>query len=237
MNIALIGYGKMGKIIESIAVRRGHHIALKISSTNRHDFNEDNLKSIDAAIEFTHPGAAYDNVIFLLKNNIPTICGTTGWNNKLPEVQKFCLENNGALLCASNFSLGVNIFFEMNQQLAKIMNHYKDYEVSIEETHHTQKKDAPSGTAITIAEQIIQNIDSKQSWSLTPQSPEELKVVAYREEDVPGTHKVIYHSAIDDLTLTHIAHSREGFALGAVVAAEFIAGKKGIFSMQDVLFQ
>ncbi len=236
MNIALIGYGKMGTIIESIALQRGHRIGLKITSANRADFNQENLKNIDVAIEFTKPEAALENVMFLLQNNIPTVCGTTGWNNNMPQAQKLCIENNGALLCASNFSLGVNVFFEINKHLAKIMNRYNDYQVKVAETHHTQKKDAPSGTAITIAEQIIDNINAKTSWSLHPQAPEELEIVAFREENVPGTHKVTYHSPIDDIEIIHTAHSREGFALGAVLAAEYIANKQGIFTMQDVLF-
>lgn len=236
MKIALVGYGKMGKTIERIALERGHEVVLRISSSNQNDLNKDNLANADVVIEFTNPEAAFDNVRKCLMAGTPVVCGSTGWNEKLEEAYKICFENNTAMLQSSNFSIGVNVFFEINKLLAQIMNQYPNYEVSIEETHHTHKKDAPSGTAITIAERIMEQLDRKKTWSTTqPFAPNELSIVAHRIDEVPGTHNVKYSSDIDEIELIHTAHNRDGFALGAVVAAEFLQGKKGIFKMKDVL--
>lgn len=237
MNIALIGYGKMGKAIEQIALQRGHQVTLRIGRSNLHDFVKENLVLADVAIEFTSPESAPDNVLRCLDAGVPVVCGSTGWNERLYLAKEKCAVSNGAFLHASNFSIGVNIFFEINKQLASLMNDWPEYSVTIEETHHTAKKDAPSGTAITLAEQVIDNLKRKQHWQLDapPQQEELLPIKAYREEDVPGTHRVSYRSAIDDIEIVHTAHSREGFALGAVLAAEFIQHRKGIFTMSDVL--
>lgn len=236
MKIALIGYGKMGKTIERIALERGHKIVLRISSSNQHEFNTENLLKADVAIEFTNPEGAYENVQKCLQSGVPVVCGSTGWNDKLHLAKETCISNNTALLQSSNFSIGVNLFFEINGILAKMMNQYPEYEVSMEETHHTHKKDAPSGTAITIAERILENLDRKKTWVNTqPIAENELSIVAHRVDEVPGTHIVKYRSEIDDIELRHTAHNRDGFALGAVVAAEFIKDKRGIFDMKDVL--
>lgn len=236
MNIALIGYGKMGQAIERIATQRGHTIVLTIRTANRHELSKEHLSRADIAIEFTNPEAAEENVLHCLKAGVPTVCGTTGWNNHLPHAELTAVQNNTAFLHASNFSIGVNIFFEINKRLALLMNEQPSYDVSIEETHHTQKKDAPSGTAITIAEQILDNLDRKKHWSPdVAKHEEDIAIIAHRTENVPGTHIVRYSSAIDDIEITHTAHNREGFALGAVMAAEFIAGKQGIYKMTDVL--
>lgn len=236
MKIALVGYGKMGKTIERIALERGHEIVLRISLDNRNDMNTDHLKKADVVIEFTSPESAFDNVRQCLQMGLPVVCGSTGWNDKLEEAQQICLANNTALLQSSNFSIGVNIFFQINALMAKMMNAYPEYELSLSETHHTHKKDAPSGTAITIAERILENLDRKKSWTITqPFSPNELSIKSYRIDEVPGTHTVTYSSTVDDIELTHTAHNRDGFALGAVISAEFLVNKKGIFSMKDVL--
>jgi 4-hydroxy-tetrahydrodipicolinate reductase len=236
MRIALVGYGKMGKTIERIASQRGHEVVLKITSSNKETLNRKNLENIDVAIEFTNPESAFENVSVCLSNKVPVICGSTGWNKQLEEAKAMCLENQTSLLQSSNFSIGVNVFFEINSKLAEIMNQYPDYEVSIEEIHHTHKKDAPSGTAITIAERIIEKLNRKNNWSITqPLVSNSLSIVAKRIDEVPGTHSVKYSSRIDDLELIHVAHNRDGFALGAVIAAEFIQDKQGIFTMKDVL--
>jgi len=236
MNIALIGYGKMGHAIEQAATKRGHNIVLRITSANKHEMDEAHLKQADVAIEFTNPDAAKDNVIQCFNAGISVVCGTTGWNEQVPEAQAVAQQNNVAFLQASNFSIGVNIFFEVNKLLASLMNGHDEYNVTVEETHHTQKKDAPSGTAITLAEQIIQNINSKKIWSLGQHSEEDiLPIIAHRIENVPGTHNIRYSSPIDDIEIIHTAHNRDGFALGAVLAAEYIAGKQGTFTMKDVL--
>jgi len=236
MNIALIGYGKMGHAIEQIAVKRGHNVVLRISSANKHEMDATHLKQADVAIEFTNPAAAKENVLQCLSSGLSTVCGTTGWNEQLPEAEAAANKNNVAFLHASNFSIGVNIFFEINKSLASLMNGHTEYTPSIEETHHTQKKDAPSGTAITLAEQIIQNIGNKKRWLLSDANEKDaIPIIAHRIENVPGTHKITYSSSIDDIDIIHTAHSRDGFALGAVLAAEYIAGKKGIFSMKDIL--
>lgn len=231
MNIAIVGYGKMGQTIEEILTERGHNIAVKL---NRKPLPED-LVGVDAAIEFSSPEAAFENIKTLLENKIPTISGTTGWLGKFDEIRKINTENQTAFLYGSNFSLGVNLFFELNKRLAELMMPYPQYKVQIEEIHHTQKLDAPSGTAITLAEQIIDNSDKKE-WELDAESSEEkLPIFAQRIDNVPGTHTVSYHSEIDSIDIKHTAHTRKGFALGAVLAAEWIHGKQGLFSMKDVL--
>ena len=236
MTIALIGYGKMGKEIEQILIARGHTIPLIIDLNNTNDLDAAHLKEIDVAIEFTTPSTAYGNVVKCLEAGIPVVCGTTAWLDKLPQVEQLCKEKTGAFFYASNYSIGVNIFFEINRRLAQLMNRFGEYDVTIEETHHTQKKDAPSGTAVTLAEGILENLDRKQKWVCgTTTVPEELEVVAIRRSVVPGTHTVTYESDVDSLSITHMAKSRRGFALGAVLAAEFLYGKTGIFSMKDLM--
>jgi len=231
MNTAIIGYGKMGKAIEEILTERGHNIVVKL---NRKPEAGD-LKGIDVAIEFSSPEAAFENIKTLLENKIPTISGTTGWLEKLDEIKKINRENNCAFLYGSNFSLGVNLFFELNTHLAKLMARYPEYKAEIEEIHHTQKLDAPSGTAISLANQIIENSE-KTKWELDHQSTQNvIPVFAKRIDNVPGTHTVSYISEIDTIEIKHTAHTRKGFALGAVLAAEWICGKQGFFSMKDVL--
>lgn len=236
MNIALIGYGKMGKTIEQVAVSRNHHIKLKIDLDNLDDFNQNNLNDIDVAIEFTGPHTAYNNILKCIEYKTPVVCGSTGWLEHISDVENKCKANNGSFLYASNFSVGVNIFFEVNKKLAQLMEGKNQYDVSIREIHHTQKKDAPSGTAITIAEQILSNNTSKQHWvNEKPSSKEELFIKSERIDPYPGLHEVTYSSEIDEIQIIHNAHSRDGFALGAVLAAEYVANRKGIFTMKDVL--
>jgi 4-hydroxy-tetrahydrodipicolinate reductase len=236
MNIALIGYGKMGKAIERIALDRGHQVMLRISSSNQHELTAENLRKADAVIEFTNPEAALHNVMACLEASVPVVCGSTGWNTELPQAEAACRRLGGAMLQASNFSVGVNLFFRLNELLAGIMNRYPEYEVQVDETHHTHKKDAPSGTAISIAEQIVAGLDRKDLWvSENARNSRELAVKAHRIDEVPGTHIVRYSSPIDDIEICHTAHNRDGFATGAVLAAEYIHGKAGIFSMKDVL--
>ena len=236
MKIALIGYGKMGKEIEQILIARGHTIPLIIDLNNTNDLDTAHLQKVDVAIEFTTPSTAYGNVVKCLEEGVPVVCGTTAWLDKLPEVEQLCKEKNGAFFYASNYSIGVNIFFEINRRLAQLMNRFGEYDVTIEETHHTQKKDAPSGTAVTLAEGVLENLDRKQKWVCgTTTVPEELEVVAIRRSVVPGTHTVTYESDVDALSITHMAKIRRGFALGAVLAAEFLHGKTGIFSMKDLM--
>jgi 4-hydroxy-tetrahydrodipicolinate reductase len=236
MKIGLIGYGKMGKTIEAIAMKRGHDVVLRIDVDNQDDLNPSNLSKTDAVIEFTGPHSAFNNVMKCLQSGTPVICGSTGWLDKYEEVKKYCLSVNGTFLYASNFSVGVNIFFEINKRLAQLMATHADYEITMTEIHHTQKKDAPSGTAITLAEQILETIPKKKSWvNHMSDHDTELEIISERIDPAPGTHKVKYKSAIDEIEITHIAHSREGFALGAVLAGEFVHNKKGIFSMRDVL--
>lgn len=231
MKLALVGYGKMGKAIEKIAVDRGHDIVARIGR----DSGMDDCKKADAAIEFSVPSAAQENLLFLAENGIPTACGTTGWLEHQEEVEKAFLQNNSAFLYASNFSVGVNLFFKLNAFLANMMKVQPDYKVAMEEIHHTQKLDAPSGTAITLAEGIIENHSDYSGWKLDGQAPDEVPIKAIREEQVPGTHIIRYHSAIDEIKISHEAFNRSGFALGAVLAAEFLAHKKGIFTMNEVL--
>jgi 4-hydroxy-tetrahydrodipicolinate reductase len=236
LSIALIGYGKMGQAIETIALAKGHTIQLKIDADNTRDFTAANLQKCDVAIEFTSPLSAVKNIKTCFDAGIPVVCGSTGWLEQLPEIKKYCEEKNASFLCSSNFSIGVNIFFEVNKKLAALMSSHKDYKVEIEEIHHTAKQDAPSGTAISIAEQIIENYPSKNKWVNDAAAKEnELNIISKRMDPAPGTHHVRYSSSIDDIEIIHTAHNRQGFAGGAVIAAEFIAGKKGIFTMKDVL--
>jgi 4-hydroxy-tetrahydrodipicolinate reductase len=237
MNIAIIGYGKMGKEIEKAAIERGHQVSLKISSKNVSDFNFDNLKQVDVAIEFTNPELAINNINVCLESNTPIVVGTTGWYADFETIKNKVAEEEGSLLHATNCSIGVNIFFKVNEVLAKMMNNQLDYKVEVEEIHHKQKLDAPSGTAITLAQGIIDNLDVKSKWvDDFSQLNNELAVISKREENVPGTHQITYTSPIDEIEIKHTAHNRKGFALGAVIAAEYIHNKKGIFTMNDVLF-
>ncbi|MDR0224735.1 MAG: 4-hydroxy-tetrahydrodipicolinate reductase [Myroides odoratus] len=231
MNIALLGYGKMGKIIERIAIERGHSIVY----IKQREQSTGNLEQADVAIDFSVPSIAVSNIKEALTAQVPVVCGTTGWLEHYNEIAAFCKEKDSAFLYGSNFSLGVNIFFELNDYLAKIMKNFEQYGVSMQEIHHTQKLDAPSGTAITLAEGILAN-SSYESWTLDSQATDkQIHIDAVREDQVPGTHTVRYDSSIDQIEIKHTAHNREGFALGAVVAAEWIKDKKGIFSMKDVL--
>jgi len=230
MKIALLGYGKMGKVIEQIALDRGHEIVLKKDQNNTFD----GLENADVAIDFSIPDSAVTNISTCLENGIPVISGTTGWLADYPKMVDLCKKNNGSFIYASNFSLGVNVFFELNDYLAKMMANLKQYQVSMEEIHHTQKLDAPSGTAITLAEGIIKNTNYSQ-WTLENPKANEIQIEAKRIENVPGTHSIFYDSTVDQIEIKHTAHNREGFALGAVVAAEWLVGKKGVFSMKDVL--
>jgi 4-hydroxy-tetrahydrodipicolinate reductase len=236
MRIALIGYGKMGRIIEEILLQRGHQVVLKIDSKNQSELTSENLQKADVAIEFTNPHSAYNHVKFCIDNSVPVVSGSTGWNEKLEEIKNYCIKNNGVLLHASNFSIGVNIFFSINKQLAKLMSAYPEYQPSLEEIHHTEKKDAPSGTAVTLAEDILSLIPHKNKW-LNHETSEwdALPIISKRIDPAPGTHHVKYSSQIDDIEIIHTAHNRKGFALGAVLAAEFIRDKKGVFSMSDII--
>jgi 4-hydroxy-tetrahydrodipicolinate reductase len=242
MNIALLGYGKMGRAIEKFAVSRGHQIVLKITEDNLHELTPENLAKADVAIEFSTPHSVLTNIANCFEAEIPVVVGTTGWYDEIDEVKSICEESNNTLLYASNFSIGVNVFFFVNKLLAKIMNRYPQYEVLVEEIHHTQKLDSPSGTAITIAEGILEGLDAKKEWvndlagegdDVIP-GADQLLIESHRIEDVPGTHTVIYSSEVDDIEFKHKAHSRAGFALGAVVAAEWVIGKKGFYSVSDM---
>lgn len=230
MKIALLGYGKMGKVIEKIALERGHEIVLRKSRSDLYN----GLEKADVAIDFSVPTAAVNNISECLNTGIPVVSGTTGWLDEYDAMTALCKEKNGAFIYGSNFSLGVNIFFELNQYLAKMMTQLKQYTVRMEEVHHTQKLDAPSGTAITLAQGIINNSDYT-NWTLDQPEEKEIFIDAQRIENVPGTHTVFYDSEVDTIEIKHTAHSREGFALGSVIAAEWLFGKKGIFTMKDVL--
>jgi 4-hydroxy-tetrahydrodipicolinate reductase len=242
MRIALLGYGKMGQIIERFAIERGHEIVLKISIDNVEDFTIENLQKADVAIDFSAPDAAVANIYKCFEASLPVVVGTTGWYGNLQEIKNDCLSSNNTLLYGSNFSIGVNLFFHLNKILAKLMNNYPAYEVQVEEIHHTQKLDAPSGTAMTIAEDIIEEIDRKSEWLNevvgTPIPDviknEQLLIESHRIENVPGTHTVVYSSEVDDIEIKHTAHSRAGFALGAIVAAEWLENKKGFYNIADV---
>ena len=234
MKIAILGYGRMGKTIEQIALDRNHEIVYKTSEK----INTEELQKAEVAIDFSIPDAAFENITTCFKNNIPVVSGTTGWLDRYEEAVKICNENKGAFIYASNFSLGVNLFFQLNENLAKLMSKFKEYTVAIEEIHHTKKLDKPSGTAITLTESILPHTQ-KEDWKLVEEdekaSANQIPVVAKREEDVKGTHIIKYSSAIDDIEIKHTAHSREGFALGALIAAEWLSDKTGVFTMKDVL--
>ena len=231
MKIALVGYGKMGKIIDEIATSRGHEIVARLNETP----TAENLNSPDVVIEFSQPEVAFNNIKTCLENKIPVVCGTTGWLHQKPEIESIAKENGSAFLYGSNFSLGVNLFFALNEKLANLMKNFNEYNIQLEEIHHTHKKDAPSGTAISIAEGIIKNNPKFNAWKLHETENDQLGIFAIREDEVPGTHSVYYRSEVDEIEIKHTAFNRNGFALGAVIAAEWIKGKSGIFSMNDVL--
>jgi len=235
MKIAIIGYGKMGKAIGQLAEKQGHEVVIAINSANKHQI--DNLKaySPDVAIEFSTPSSAVSNLEKLIEQQIPVVCGTTAWHNQYDRICKLTKDHNSALLYASNYSVGMNLMFRMNEQLAQVMGKFGDYEPSITEIHHIHKLDAPSGTAVTLAEQIIQEQDSKSGWELDQASNDTIAINAIREGEVIGTHHVNYKSDIDDITLSHVAHNRNGFVAGALLAAEYLHTRKGIHTMQDVL--
>ena len=230
MKIALVGYGKMGKIIDEIAQSRGHEVVARLRETP----TIENLNDPDVVIEFSNPEVAFQNIKTCLENKIPVICGTTGWLDKKPEIERIAMENGTAFLYGSNFSLGVNLFFALNENLAKMMNKFSEYNCQLEEIHHIHKLDAPSGTAISLAEGIIHN-SNFEAWKLDESKEKELGIFAIREDEVPGTHSVFYRSEVDEIEIKHTAFNRNGFALGAVIAAEWIVDKKGVFAMKDVL--
>ncbi len=242
MKIALIGYGKMGKLLERFAQERGHEICITIDADNASDIRSERFKEADVAIEFSVPHAALEHIYDAFEADVPIVVGTTGWYDELAAVEQKCRAGNNTLLYASNFSVGVNVFFYVNKVLAKLMNRYPQYDVQVEEIHHTQKLDAPSGTAITIAEGILDGLERKNTWvnEVIGQQddvitkPNELLIESHRIEEVPGTHTVIYSSEVDELEFKHTAHSRAGFALGAILAAEWLHGKKGFYSIQDM---
>ncbi len=235
MKIILIGYGKMGQTIERLASDRGHEIVGIIDINTSTESRRNIVKKGDIAIEFSHPDAAFSNIVETLKEGIPVISGTTGWLHRMDEVKKLTEEINGSFLYASNFSIGVNLMFVLNEYLARLMNGYKEYEISVDETHHIHKKDAPSGTALTLTNAIIDTIDHKNSWSIESDDPGTVKVNAYREGEVYGRHKVRYKSSIDTIEIIHDAHTRDGFALGALIAAEWLIDKTGVYTMKDLL--
>lgn len=242
MKIALLGYGKMGQIIERFALERGHEVVLKINSSNLDDLSLANLSKADVAIDFSIPDATIGNIYRCFEANVPIVVGSTGWYGQLQEVKDECLASNNTLLYGSNFSIGVNIFFHINQVLAKVMNNFPAYDVQVEEIHHTQKLDSPSGTAMTIAEGIIDALDSKKEWVNelvgTPFEDvikkDQVLIESHRIEHVPGTHTVVYSSEVDDIEIKHTAHNRAGFALGAIVAAEWLQNKQGFYNIADI---
>ena len=238
MRIAIIGYGKMGKIIEKLALERGHEIVMKISIDNLDEFNIDNLKSlnIDVAIEFTRPEAAFHNITTCFEAGIKVVSGSTAWLDKWDEALEVMHKTNGSFIYASNFSVGVNIFFALNAHLARLMNPHKEYDVDMTETHHTAKLDAPSGTAATLAEGVIENLDRKSSWvHETDPKEDEILITSVRQDPAPGTHEIRYSSEIDEIEIKHTAKSRKGFALGAILAAEYLKDRTGLFTMKEVL--
>ena len=236
MRIALIGYGKMGHMIEEIALQKGHEVVVKINIDNTEDFTQENILKADVAIEFTGPSSAYENVRKCIDFGIPVVSGSTGWNDKLAQLKAYVQEKGGSFLHTSNFSVGVNIFFEVNKLLAKLMDAQPDYDVTLREIHHTAKLDAPSGTAVSLAEQVLSNLSRKKAWvNNLSDKKEELPIISERIDPAPGTHYVKYSSDIDDIEIIHTAHNRKGFASGAVLAAEYIHDKKGVFSMSEVL--
>ncbi len=232
MNIALVGYGKMGKAIEQLAIERGHTIVARIGKSG---IEPQQVNKIDICIEFTTPESGYDSIASCIAAGLPVVSGTTGWLHKWDEMKQLVMANNGGFFYASNFSLGVNLFFAINRYTAKLMNHFNQYDVNVHEIHHTQKVDAPSGTAITIAQDIVAELDRKRGYMLDSSANDLLKITAERKDPVPGTHHVKYSSPIDDIELIHTAHSRLGFAGGALMAAEWLPGKMGIFGMNDLL--
>jgi len=236
MKIAIIGYGKMGKMIEKIAQERGHQILFRFDVDNKHEFTIDNLKKADVAIEFSTPQSAYENVKKCFDANLPVVSGTTGWLEKMEELKNIAIEENKAFFYASNFSIGVNIVFYLNRRLAQIMNQFNQYVPSITEIHHIHKKDAPSGTAISLANGIIENLERVSSWTMDKfTTQEQIKITAIREDEIPGIHTITYESDFDIIQLRHEAKGREGFATGAILAAEFLLGKKGFYTMEDLL--
>jgi 4-hydroxy-tetrahydrodipicolinate reductase len=236
MKIAIIGYGKMGQAIGSLALQKGHNISLKVGSANKVDLTLENLCKTDVAIEFSRPETAFDNVALCLRAGVPVISGTTGWLDRLEAARELARHHGGAFLYASNFSIGVHIFFALNRYLSTLMEHQAQYDVRMEETHHTQKLDAPSGTAITLAQDILKNISRKTAWAKEKaQDASEFPIVSKRIDQVPGTHIVTWASGIDTIEISHTAHSREGFAAGALAAAEWIVGKQGCFELKDML--
>lgn len=236
MKIALLGYGKMGKAIEQVALDGGNEIALKIDRNNRSQLTVNELSKVDVAIDFSEPESAVDNILLCFDAGVPVVVGTTGWYNRFDEVKAACEDKDGTLFYATNFSVGVNIFFKLSELLAKMMDAQQDYEVSVHEVHHTEKKDAPSGTAITLAKGLLDRLERKQQWVNTrSEQPEDLQVLSYREKDVPGIHIVNYESDIDSIEIKHTAYSRQGFARGAVSAAKWVAGRKGCYQMRDML--
>jgi 4-hydroxy-tetrahydrodipicolinate reductase len=241
MNIVLIGYGKMGQTIEALGIKQGHSFPLIIDETNLDELNPKSLRGIDAAIEFTMPAAAPLNIRKCIDLDLPVVCGTTGWNEKIPETESYCRAQGGSLFHASNFSLGVNILFSLNRKLARIMDQFPEYKVHIHETHHVHKKDAPSGTAISLAQQILEASSRLKGWSLTKDArthdieADQIPVDAERKGEIKGMHSIHYESLLDTIILSHDAHSRDTFAAGALLAARFLKGKKGVFGMQDLL--
>lgn len=237
MNIGLLGYGKMGRAIEEVARGSNANFVWRIGRDNRHELTTELLQKADVVIEFSRPEAALHNVKMCLEAGVPVVSGTTGWLDQLPEAQAFCLEKQGAMLWASNFSVGVNLFFALNRYLATLMNNRPEYDVSVQEIHHIHKLDAPSGTALTLTLDAIKALDRKMDWKLAPEPAGEgdISVEAIREDEVPGIHSIRYESSVDSITIEHKAHSRKGFAAGALLAAQWICGKKGVFDMMDVL--
>lgn len=236
MNILLLGYGKMGKTIEEIALSRGHQIVHRINIDNVHELAQVDAGRVDAAIEFSQPEAAAANLFYCFDRRIPVVCGTTGWLDRRTEIEAYCMQKGGAFFYASNYSLGVNLFFHLNKVLARLMNGYPDYEITLEETHHTEKKDAPSGTALSLAADVLDQVTRKTNWvNNAPKNASELPILSHREAGVAGTHVVRYDSPVDSIEIRHTAHGRTGFATGAVLAAEWLVGKQGVFGMEDLL--
>lgn len=235
MKIGLLGYGKMGKAIEQVAEQKGLAIAWRVGRDTFATLDHSSLKKAEVVIEFTRPEAAFSNVMRCLEAGVPVVSGTTGWLNQLPEAQRFCREKGGALLWASNFSVGVNLFFALNQRLAQLMSNRPEYAASLIETHHIHKLDAPSGTALTLIQDVLDNVPRYHDWSLDSGTAGEIPVEAIRSGEVPGTHFIRWQSEVDEISIEHKAHSRLGFAVGAVVAAQWLADKQGVFTMRDVL--
>lgn len=226
----------MGKTIEALAMEAGHSISYRIGSANTQELKEVSPENTDVAIEFSEPGAAYQHITTLLQAGLPVVCGTTGWLDKLPDIEAWLSQHKGAFFYASNFSIGVNLFFRLSRTLAGMMERFPEYDVAMEEIHHIHKKDAPSGTAITLAEDILKAISRKKDWALAPEAgKDQLAITAVRENEVPGTHSISWQSEIDTIALTHTAHSRKGFALGALKVAEWLPGKQGVLGMDDFL--